>query len=115
AIAAVGRAEGRSAAEGQPSTDVPEGVTAGDWVLLRGAWQRVREVGESTVTVPSAMASAPLPWEAERVETVAWRKVREHRRSEEMPPKFIDLYEAPGAVRLCLKPEDWTFDSDGER
>jgi hypothetical protein len=108
------RVYGELQAEGKASTAGPDTVKKGDWVLVRGVWYRVRRVNRKSVTVPSAVIAAPKAGEPERTDTTPWREVREHRKTEEMPPGFVEIYETPGVERLFLKPEAFARpDADG--
>ncbi len=89
--------------EGRASTAGPDTVAKGDWVLVRGNWNRVRRVNKKSVSVPSLVIRAPQPGEREYTDTTPWHEVREHRTTEQMPAGFVEAYETPGVERLFLK------------
>ncbi|MGK4593967.1 DUF3560 domain-containing protein [Amycolatopsis sp. w19] len=82
----------------------PDVVAKGDWVLSSGMWMRVRRVNKKSVTVPNPVFPPPRSGEKENTWTIAWHKLRGHRTTEQMPPKFVEAYEAPGTDRISRTP-----------
>lgn len=91
-------------AEGKAPALGPDTVAKGDWVLCNGMWMRVRRVNKKSVTVPNPVFPSPRPGEKENTWTVAWHKLRGHRTTEQMPPEFVEAYEAPGVDRISRTP-----------
>ncbi|WP_034271051.1 hypothetical protein [Haloechinothrix halophila] len=90
-------------AEGKASTLGPDQVAKGDWVSYNDLWLRVVRVNKKSVSVPNPNYPAPRPDEKEATWTIAWHKLSGHRTTEQMPPAFVDAYDAPGADRITLR------------
>ncbi|WP_189060176.1 DUF3560 domain-containing protein [Longimycelium tulufanense] len=95
-------------AEGTASPLGPGQVSKGHWVACRGMWMRVVRVNTKSVSVPNPIYPPPQPGEKETTVTIPWHKLSGHRTPEQMPPEFVEAYDAPGTNRVTLRLREQT-------